>query len=288
MRQEPTLGQLYQIYLPHAKSTKRSWQTEKYNFEANVPPALLGIKASQLLREDLVKLKERVAVEKGPMAANRLLSVIQAMYAYGVEHGHITCESPVQGIKKFPQKSRDRFLSGDELGRFLTALEGEEDQLYKDFFYTCLLTGARKGNVLGMRWNELNLLDGVWSIPLTKNGDSQNVVLVPELVEVLKTRKRQATSVFVFPGNGNAGHLVDPKKAWTRLLERAQISDLRIHDLRRTLGSWQAMLGTSLLVIGKSLGHKSSRATEVYSRLNLDPVRESVNQATSKILGFRK
>jgi integrase len=77
---------------------------------------------------------------------------------------------------------------------------------------------------------------------------------------------------------------LDPKNGWVRILERSGIKDLRLHDLRRTLGSWQAIMGSSTLIIGKSLGHKSQKATEVYARLNLDPVRRSIETATKAML----
>ncbi len=89
---------------------------------------------------------------------------------------------------------------------------------------------------------------------------------------------------FVFPGNGSSGHLIEPTKGWKRILERAGVDDLRIHDLRRTLGSWQAKTGASLVTIGKSLNHKNQNTTAIYARLDLDPVRESVNAATSAIM----
>ena len=79
-------------------------------------------------------------------------------------------------------------------------------------------------------------------------------------------------------------HLVNPNRVWNRILERAGIDDLRIHDLRRTLGSWQAKTGASLVTIGKSLNHKSLNATAIYARLDLDPVRESVNTATAAMM----
>lgn len=79
-------------------------------------------------------------------------------------------------------------------------------------------------------------------------------------------------------------HLAEPKKGWTRILERAGIADLRIHDLRRTLGSWQAKTGASLAIIGKSLNHKNQSTTAIYARLDLDPVRQSVNTATSAMM----
>jgi integrase len=68
------------------------------------------------------------------------------------------------------------------------------------------------------------------------------------------------------------------------LLMRSDIGDLRIHDLRRSLGSWQAISGASLAIIGNSLGHKSADATMIYARLSLDPVRASLNTATSAML----
>lgn len=71
---------------------------------------------------------------------------------------------------------------------------------------------------------------------------------------------------------------------WKRILEKAEIKNLRLHDLRRTLGSWQAIMGSSTLVIGKSLGHKLQKATEVYTRLNIDPVRKSIEAATQAML----
>ena len=74
------------------------------------------------------------------------------------------------------------------------------------------------------------------------------------------------------------------RRAWLRILDRAEIEDVRIHDLRRTMGSWQARTGASMIVIGKSLGHKSQQATAVYARLDLDPVRQSMEAATSAML----
>ena len=75
--------------------------------------------------------------------------------------------------------------------------------------------------------------------------------------------------------------IVEPKKVWQRILKNASIEDLRLHDLRRTLGSWQARMGASLAIIGKSLNHKSPSATAIYARLDLDPVRDSVEKATN-------
>jgi integrase len=105
------------------------------------------------------------------------------------------------------------------------------------------------------------------------------IPLVAPVVEILLRRKQLARSIFVFPGSGKAGHLVEPKSGWTRIIHRAGLKDVRIHDLRRTLGSFQAIGGASTAIIGKSLGHKNPQSTSIYSRLSLDPVRKSVEAA---------
>ena len=117
-------------------------------------------------------------------------------------------------------------------------------------------------------------------IPETKSGEPVTLALPPAAMTILQTRKVDSSSEWVFPGKGATEHLMEPKTAWKRIIARAGIKDLRIHDLRRTLGSWQAAAGSSLPIIGKSLGHKSLGATQIYARLNLDPVRASVNKAT--------
>lgn len=194
-------------------------------------------------------------------------------------------DNPAHGIKKFPEKSRNRFLQADELPRFLQAVEAEPNDTIRDYILISLLTGARKANVLAMRWEEINFERCEWRIPITKNDTPQTVPLIPEAVEILKARlARYDHTIYVFPGIGRTGHLAEPKKGWDRILKSAGITELRIHDLRRTLGSWQACTGASLAIIGKSLNHKSPMATAIYARLDLDPVRASMEKATSAML----
>jgi integrase len=194
--------------------------------------------------------------------------------------------NPAHGIKKFKERSRDRFIQSDELPRFFAALGEETSIIVRDYILISLLTGARRSNVLSMRWDEINFDRITWTIPLTKNGESHTLPLVPAAIDVLKTRQKNNinSSPWVFPGTGASGHLVETKKPWKRILNKAGIKDLRIHDLRRSLGSWQAATGASLSIIGKTLAHKNISTTAIYARLNIDPVRESMNKATNAIL----
>ena len=113
------------------------------------------------------------------------------------------------------------------------------------------------------------------------------IPLGPDVLEILRRRRAESSSLFVLPGPAERGHYREPWKAWATLLERAKLEDLRIHDLRRSMGSWMTIQGTSLPIVGKALGHKTSQATSVYARLNLDPVRLAMEQAVEAMVKHR-
>ena len=210
---------------------------------------------------------------------------MRAAMNWNIRTGYISGENPWACLHHMRIKSRERFLQPAELSRFFAALSVESDDLIKDFIFLSLYTGARRTNVLGMRWEDINFDLALWRIPITKNGDSQTVPLTNSAMEVLKRRFDARTQdEWVFPGKGTGNHFVEPKRAWHRLLERAKIENLRIHDLRRTLGGYMAIGNTSLQIIGKALGHKSLAATEIYARLSAGPVRAAMEQAQNTIL----
>lgn len=141
-----------------------------------------------------------------------------------------------------------------------------------------------------MRWDCVSLDDNRWTIPNPKSSVPYAVPLTPEAVKILRARyeKRIASKPWVFPSHSKSGHIEDLHGRWKELLKRAGIKNLRVHDLRRTQGSWQAAQGTSLLIIGKSLGHSTTAATEVYARLNLDPVRAAMTTANAAMAAAMK
>ena len=284
-KKEITLGELFSEYLeryalPRGKKTISDMQD---NFRRYLGK-WANRKLSNISKRDVEKLHYRLGKEIGAHTANRTLELLRSILNKAIAWGLFSKVNPVVGIEKFPLKSRDRFLHADELPRFFQALGEEPNEIIRDYVLLSLLTGARKANMLTMRWEDINLDRAEWHIKETKNGTSQTVTLSPEAVHILQNRKLSESSKFVFPGNGKTEHLMDPKKGWKRILKRSGIDDLRIHDLRRTLGSWQAKTGASLAIIGKSLNHKNQNTTAIYARLDLDPVRESVNTATNAIL----
>ncbi|MGJ8624238.1 MAG: tyrosine-type recombinase/integrase [Yoonia sp.] len=285
IRDEMTFGDLFSEYLEkYSKVHKRSWQYDEREVNRFLS-RWFKRKISSFDRVEIERLHAKIGKENGTTQANRLLERIRSIFNKAIEWGW-QGNNPAVGIKKFKEKSRDRFLQPDELPRFFEALANEPNETARDFFMISLLTGARKSNTLAMRWRDINFSTATWRIEETKNGEAQTIHLPAQAIEILTARKLASESPWVFEGSGTSGHLADPKKAWKRILTEAGIEDLRIHDLRRTLGSYQAATGANGYIIGKSLGHKSQQSTAIYARLNLDPVRESVNKATDAMFGY--
>lgn len=226
----------------------------------------------------------------GRRSADLAMQLVRAMFNWAAapKQALFVGTNPASKHKGYPDQSRDGFLQPDELRPFFGALAEEPNVTMRDFILLALLTGARRSNVMQAQWSNISLDRSEWRVPgaLMKNGKPQTITLSPEAIELLTVRKKDSASPFVFPSErSESGHIEDPREAWKRVRRKAELSDLRIHDLRRTLGSWQARTGASLVLIGKSLNHKDQQSTAIYARLDLDPVRQAVDRATSAMFG---
>jgi integrase len=292
-RAEPTFGQLFDEYMTrHSKLHKRTWEADQRDI-----PRLCGKwfnkRLSEITRDDCRKLYETVFVEKGLHMANTILRKVRAMYNQADKWGW-PITNPAAKIELRRETARDRFVQPFELPYLLHAIEDEKDGSVRDYFKLLLLTGVRKTNAIKMRWEQVNWSLACWRIPGTKNGDPLTVPLTDQAIDLLRNRRQSSTSPWVFPSSrDNQKHYSCMRAQWVRIRKTAtnylrqqedykdaSMTDIRIHDLRRTFGSYQAISGASLQIIGKSLGHRSTEATQIYARLTTDAVRESVVKAT--------
>lgn len=287
-RAELTLQDLFDEYLEtHSKPHKKSWRSDEMNYKNHLSH-WKNKKLSFISSADVKGLHAKIGKNSGHYQANRVLALLKVMFNKAIDWEMYELANPAQRIKQYKEKSRDRFLQSDELHSFFEAVSAEENETIRDYILISLLTGARRANVLAMKWEEISFDRAEWRIPDTKNGTPHIIPLTKQVIEILENRKDIIESDFVFPGTGKSGHLVEPKKGWIRIKERAGIKDLRLHDLRRSLGSWQAKTGASLSIIGKTLAHKDQKTTAIYARLDNDPVRESLQKATEAIFNAGK
>jgi integrase len=287
-KKEMTWGELFEKYLAeHARIHKKTWREDEANNTRNLKD-WAERPLSSFTRPVIAEKHRQIGATGATTTANRILSLVSKVFSFADEAGLWAERNPCKGIKKFKEVERDRFVQPNEMPVLLLQIQKYPNPTLRDYFLMCLLTGARRANVFTMKWVDVDLKEGIWRIPDTKSGQAVRIALAPEAQTILCERKKiceaEGGSEYVFPGRYGKSHLKEPKKAWAKILENSGLKDLKIHDLRRTLGSWQAAAGISLPIIGKSLGHRTTTATAIYARMNLDPVRESVSAAVTAMM----
>ena len=157
-------------------------------------------------------LHKELAGTKSNVTANIALKLLHVMFNKAINEWRIWAgDNPAHGIRKLRETSRDRFLLAQEMPFFMMAVDLEPNRDVRDLVHLALLTGARRANLLSMRWDQLDLDELLWRIPETKNGTPQLLPLAPEAGAVLRGRLDGAASPWVFCGLGKFGHMVEPK-----------------------------------------------------------------------------
>ncbi len=267
------------------KNTQKSYG----NILKNHLSPLYKTKLLSITKADIQLLYNDIKNNTGLHTANRMLAVVRNMYNKAIEWEIIPYNSPnpAAKVKKEAERHRVRWLSKEELGRLFAALDTEPNDTFRNFVLLSLFLGQRRNNMLSMRWENVDLKKGSVFFPKTKNGEPLELRLTEQAAALLQQMSERRNSDWLFPSTTSAsGHYEEPKKAWKSLLERASIKNMRLHDLRHTMASYQVSSGSTLPIVQKSLGHKTIAATQMYAHVLPDPVLESMQRATDKMLSF--
>jgi integrase len=245
---------------------------------------------------DCDKLHRKVTRDSGPYQANRVLAVMNKAFGLAMRW-KLRDDNPCRGIERNTEYQRRRYLTPEELVRLTLALQNARDQQSANAIRLLLLTGARRGEVLSMRWSDYDPTTGVWSKPpsSTKQKEHHSVPvsaparqLLGEIAEAQAGKHRHGLPEFVFPGNGDRGHVVEIKRSWRTLCRAAGLENLRLHDLRHSFASQLASGGASLPLIGALLGHSQPATTARYAHLFDDPQRAAVERVGAVIMNAGK
>ncbi len=284
-RTAPTVAEMCERFLEEHVAKKRPATRREYTsiIETKILPALRHMKVADVTFSDIDGLHRKLS-KAAPYRANRAAAVLSKMFSLAIKWGWRS-DNPAKGIERNQEDKRHRYLSGDELGRLTLALADHKDQQGANIIRLLLLTGARKGEVLAMRWEHLDLEAGVWTKPgaTTKQKTEHRVPLSAPARQLLAGLSHDGE--YVFPGRGGRGHREDVKADWAALCEAAKITGARVHDLRHTYASVLASAGLSLPVIGALLGHTQPATTARYSHLFDDPLRAATERVGAIVTG---
>ena len=270
----PTFEQLCDIYLEKHAIKKRSYKEDRRKIETDLLKTWGDIKAHKIKRRDVIALLDRIVDRGSPISANRTLALIRKIYNFGIERDLVE-NNPCIGVKPpGREKQRDRVLTSDEIRKLWTAFDEVLTPAMANIQKLRLITAQRGIEVSSMRWQDIDLETGWWTIPaeVAKNKMAHRVPLSQMALNIIQEQKKAAaTSEYVFPSKKKStGHVRYFQKSFSKVRSCSGLEDVTMHDLRRTAASHMTGMGISRLVVAKILNHAEQGVTHVYDRHGYD------------------
>ncbi len=285
----PTVAELAGRYMAEhveVRCKPRTADAVRAALRAHVLPALGKIPLASLERAQVAALHR--GLHETPAAANAALRVLSSMFEAAGDWGLLPeGTNPCRGVVKYPLRRRERFLTEAEFERLGLALDALETEGGASAYAVAairllMLTGCRKSEVLGLRWEDVALGESELRLADSKTG-ARVVSLPPAAAGLLAALPRLPGNPWVFPGRKPGARLSGLDHVWRKVLVRAGLDDVRIHDLRHSYASRALALGEGLSVIAKLLGHSHIQTTARYAHLARDTVREAAERIAQSI-----
>lgn len=258
-----------QVYLPWVRLRKRSWAVDERITRQYLSPAFGHRLMSGIGRAEVECWFQALPQRQlAPATCNRILAVFKRICSVAAVHGTFSHgQSPCAGVAPFKvYLLRERYLAQEEALRLMAALEGS-DRPEARALRLLLLTGARKSEILRLRWEHIRLDLRLLTVPLSKSGRPRHIPLSDEAVSVIRSIPHVPGNPWLFPGHAPGKPLSDIYLFWNRIRQELGLGDVRIHDLRHTFASFLVNTGHSLYEVQKLLGHSDPRTTMRYAHL---------------------
>jgi integrase len=319
----PTMQELWRRYeLEHLpRKATRSQVDERIMWEKIILPRFGKMKVAAITADDIDSLHHDITtVRRTPIRANRTVEVLRKAFNLAMRWNWRE-DNPASGVRKNPEEKRNRYLNRNEIAVLARAVQDHDESATANAIKLLMLTGARRGEVLGATWDMFDLENGVWTKPSahTKQRRLHRVPLNSPALRLLKEMKQHATQKaqerrtpihpFLFPGL-DGKPLTDIKRSWLSICRKAGLAErfekrgrdgkplktkdgepimhwrttVRVHDLRHSFASILVSAGASLPLIGQMLGHTQPATTARYAHLFDDPLRQAAETVGTFIL----
>ncbi len=271
----------------HAKHKRIGWHSDDSCLRRHILSKLKARPIASVTPADIEAIHREVG-KHHPYAANNLLDVVRKMFNWGKVAGLVPNDhpNPVRGIVRFAERARMRFITTVEMPQFIRGLEAEDNEYARHALWLLLLLGLRSKELLNAKWTDIDWDTGTLFIGLTKNGEPLLAPLSEAAIKRLKIIPRSSNNPYIICGSRPGQPLTDLGEPLKRILGRAGLQDIRVHDLRRTVGSWLAQSGVSLHLIGDVLNHRDLKTTLRYAYFQTQHRRRKLNIYGGKVLSF--
>lgn len=259
------------------------WQERlKDYYLCRITPSLISE-----IKEELLKEKTPKGTLRSQSTANRYIAALSGAFSMAVKEWGWLKENPVSNITRFKEgKPRERFLTKEEIEKLLAICkQSKSPHLYPVTLFA-LCTGARRGEILGLKWQDVDFDRRTATFRDTKNGEHRSIPLSDSLAECLlnERAKRNILSEYVFP-SVDGKRPGDIRAAWENAIKEADLSSICFHSLRHTVASHLTMGGASTLEVGAILGHKTLAMVKRYSHLSVSATAKVLDRMNEEVLG---
>lgn len=249
-----------------------------------IRPYLLSECREKLMKEYAFRKKKTMAAS----TVNQYMAALSHVFTIAVKEWEWMDENLLFKVRrcKLP-KGRTRFLSDEERERLLAACRESKSPYLNAVVTVAICTGARFGEIMGLKWENIDFERRIMRLEQTKNGEKRAVPLAaPAFAEILKLNEaRRGDAPWVFRRAGDAKRPIELRKHWFAAIEKAGIENFRFHDLRHTAASYLAMNGATLLEIAAVLGHKTLSMVKRYSHITDQHTSVILEKMTGKMFG---
>lgn len=284
---ESTLKQLYERFMSEKEQHIKAITAEYYaDLWKRYLSAFANKRISQITPDELKLFHKKMTLNNGKRCANQAMVFLRTIYNHFIRQNIFQGFNPGNAVQLNKQIARTRHLSGKELEAFREAVNETEDSISKFAIMMLWVTGSRRRNVFSMKWENISLEDKTWLIPDTKTQENVNIALVNAAIDILNQLKEMRYNEYVFfSTTSKSGHIEGVRKTWESILDRANIKDFHLHDLRHTFATSLLANGADAFVVKKALTHKSLQSTQIYVNLDVDDLRDKLNDTVNKMIG---
>ncbi len=286
---ESTFKELYNRFMDEKEQHIKKITAEYYkDLWKRYLSKLENKKISQITPDELKIFHKRMTQYNGKRCANQAIVLLRTIYNHFIKQNIYQGFNPGNAVQLNKQIARTRHLSGNEIETFRDAINETEDSISKFAIMMLWVTGARKRNVFSMKWEDVNLIDKVWIIPDTKTQANVSVALVDAAIEILTELQQTKYNDYVFfSTTSKSGHIGGVRKTWDRILKKAGINNFHLHDLRHTYATALLANGADAFMVKQALTHKSLQSTQIYVNLDVDDLRDKLNETVNKMIGVK-
>ncbi len=327
-----TFGELSDQFIEdYAKIHKKTWETDEGRLKRHIPNSWRRRKVSAISREDVEALHHAIG-ETRPYEANRTLDLLRVVFKQARLWPSIDFngENPAEGIRKFPEHQRKRWVTPEEFPYLAAAIDDQSNIYVRSALWLYMLVGLRKTELLNAKREDIDWTAKRLRLPDTKAGEEQSVPLSSPAIAILEATPAMVKNPYILPGSKPTKPIVNIDKRWRAVRKAATVAawsddkncpaygtianlrnasgrdptydeiveaaqkqdielpaglvDVRLHDLRRTVGSWLSGADVDLNKVKEALRHRSVSTTLIYARLSQDSVRDVMEEHGKRVM----